>query len=263
MFRVGYLQFSPVRCDVEKNIVLINGLLSGVQADLLVMPELSNSGYLYKDSTELAPFAEAGDGSGPFLIAMQSIAARIGGVIVTGFAEKTIDGLYNSAAAIDGKGIVQIYRKTHLFSDEMNLFIPGDTGFKIFEYKGFKIGMMICFDWIFPESARTLALRGAQIITHPANLVLPFCQQAMVTRSLENGVFTITANRFGQETLDGKKLVFTGNSQIIDVKGNRILQSPTHADEVRICEIEPSLAENKFITKTNHLFKDRHPEMYA
>jgi predicted amidohydrolase len=83
-----------------------------------------------------------------------------------------------------------------------------------------KVGMMICFDWIFPESARTLALKGAQIIAHPSNLVLSYCQQAMFTRAVENRVFTITANRTGTEINGDKELYFTGKSVIVDTKGN-------------------------------------------
>jgi len=75
--------------------------------------------------------------------------------------------------------------------------------------------MMICFDWFFPESARTLALKGAQLILHPSNLVMPYCQDAMITRSIENRVFSITSNRIGRE--GGYN--FTGKSQIVSFDG--------------------------------------------
>ena len=138
-------------------------------------------------------------------------------MIVAGFAEQAVQGLYNSAAAVSAAGVIQVYRKTHLFADEKMLFLPGDTGFRIFEDAGARIGMMVCFDWYFPESARTLALAGVQIIAHPSNLVLPHCQIAMVTRCLENHVFAVTTNRFGIEALgDGRSLTFTGESQVLD-----------------------------------------------
>jgi predicted amidohydrolase len=122
--------------------------------------------------------------------------------------------------------------------------------------------MMICFDWFFPESARTLALRGAQIIAHPANLVMPFCQTAMVTRCLENGVFAITANRFGVEELSDARLTFTGGSQVLDTLGRRLLGAPAEANCVAVCEVDPSLAEDKRVGQRNDLFGDRRPEMY-
>jgi predicted amidohydrolase len=263
MFTAGFVQFCPSRCSVGANVAALRDLLAGVRADLLVLPELTNSGYMYAAPADLVPFTEPGDGSGPFLSVLRELAEGIGGVIVAGFAERGAGGIYNSAAAMSQDGVLQTYRKTHLFADEKLLFLPGDTGFQVFAYRGVRIGMMVCFDWFFPESARTLALRGAQIIAHPANLVMPYCQMAMVTRSLENGVFTITANRFGAEEIDEARLTFTGASQMLDTRGRRLLGAPTDANCVAICEIDPSLAENKRVGKRNDLFGDRRPEMYA
>jgi len=261
--RVGFVQFCPVRYDVARNIAMLEALIAGVQADLLVLPELANSGYMYEASESLAPYAEPGDGSGPFLAALRRLAAGIDGVIVTGFAEQATAGLYNSAAAVSAAGVVQVYRKTHLFADEKDPFLPGDTGFRVFEFRGVRIGTMICFDWLFPESARTLALLGAQIIAHPANLVLPFCQTAMVTRSLENSVYSVTCNRYGAEELNGKALTFTGASQLLDARGHQLLQAPVAGDYVAVHEIDPALADNKRVGTRNDLFADRRPEMYA
>ncbi len=263
MYRVGFLQFCPLRHDVAANIAAVERLAAGIRADLLVLPELANSGYMFAIARDLQPCAEPGDGSGPFLSALQRLAGRAGGVIVTGFAEAGAAGLYNSAAAVDASGVRQVYRKTHLFQDEKDLFLPGDTGFRVFEQRGVRIGMMVCFDWFFPESARTLALLGAQIIAHPANLVLPWCQTAMVTRSLENVVFSITTNRFGTEDLREKGLTFTGASQVLDTKGRRLIQAPIAGEAVATCEIEPAQANQKQVGVRNDLFADRRPEMYA
>ncbi len=262
MFIVGFAQFWPVRYSVEQNIAHLQTLLRGIRADLLVLPELANSGYLYATPEELAPYTERGDGSGPFLSALRALAVQMGGVIVAGFAERGEEGLYNSAAAVGGEGVIQVYRKTHLFAGEKDLFLPGDSGFRVFTYRGVRVGMMVCFDWFFPESARTLALRGAQIIAHPANLVLPYCQQAMVTRSLENAVFSITANRYGEEELNGKVFRFTGGSQLLDTKGNRLLQAPAEGDCVALREVDPAAADDKVVAGRNHLFRDRRPAMY-
>jgi predicted amidohydrolase len=263
MFTVGYMQFCPVRCDVAANVAAVERLLEGVRADLVVLPELANSGYLYATPTDLAPYAEPGDGTGLFLAALCRLSAHTGGMIVTGFAERGAQGLYNSAAAVTASGVRQVYRKTHLFQDEQDLFLPGDSGFGVFEHRGARIGMMVCFDWFFPESARTLALLGAQIIAHPANLVLPWCQTAMVTRCLENGVFAITTNRFGAETLSGNSLTFTGASQVLDTKGRRLLQAPIEGEAAAVCEIDPSAADSKRVGTRNDLFADRRPECYA
>lgn len=263
MITVGFVQFCPVRRDVASNIATLERLLDGVHADLLVLPELANSGYLYTKSDDLAPYAEPGDGSGPFLSALARMAGQIGGVIVAGFAERAEAGLYNAAAAVGPSGVLQLYRKTHLFGIEKGLFLPGDTGFRLFTHRGARVGMMICYDWFFPEAARTLALAGAQILAHPADLMLPYCQAAMVTRCLENRVYAITANRFGTEELNGTTLTFTGASQIVDIRGRVLQAAPPCGEFVALCEIEPSLADDKSITPQNNLFADRRPEMYG
>jgi len=259
----GLVQFNPVRGDVAANIARVEKLLSDVRADLLVLPELANSGYMYAAPADLAPYAEPAGGSGPFLAALRACAARTGGIIVTGLAERAEEGLFNSAVAVGPEGVIHLYRKTHLFFEEQDLFLPGDTGFSVFEHAGARIGMMVCFDWYFPESARTLALRGAQIIAHPSNLVLPHCQTAMATRCLENRVFAITTNRYGTETLGEKSLTFTGASQLMSPLGVRLLQAPIEGDCVLLAEIDPAAANDKCPTTRNHLLNDRRPGMYA
>ena len=92
MFKIGFAQFSPTRCDVTANVAAVERLLHGVEADLLVLPELANSGYLYASPEALSPFSEPGDGSGPFLSALQRLAGRTGGVIVAGFSERAPGG---------------------------------------------------------------------------------------------------------------------------------------------------------------------------
>jgi predicted amidohydrolase len=261
-FRVGFVQFSPVRCDLDQNVDTVRGLLRGVRADLLVLPELSNSGYLHASAEALHPYSEPADGSGPFLCAMRELAEETGGLIVAGFAERAAEGLYNSAAAVDESGVRQVYRKAHLFVDEQDLFLPGNSGFQILDYRGVRIGMLVCFDWAFPEAARTLMLRGAHILAHPSDLVLPYAQKAMITRSIENGVFSITANRWGTETLGARSLSFSGLSQVVDVKGQVLIDAPAEGDCVRVCEIDPQMAENKQITPRNHLVSDRRSDLY-
>lgn len=262
-FRVGILQFEPVRYDVEQNIKVIEHHLEDAQADLIILPEMSNTGYLYASSKELTPFADTCSNNSPFISALQRLAASTQGTIIAGYTEIAGNRLYNAAAAISPKGILANYRKTHLFDAEKTLFHPGDTGFRPFLWQGVSIGMMICFDWIFPESARSLALSGAQIIAHPANLVLPYCQDAMVTRSIENRVFTFTANRIGSEELGDSALTFTGMSQATDPSGKVLFRMQKDEANLHIVEIDPELALNKNITKRNDLFDDRRIEMYS
>lgn len=261
-FTIGLAQFRPERRNISANIQKIRQLLRDTQADLIVLPELANSGYLYQESGEILPYAETCDGKGEFISTLVELASKTGGLIISGYAEKYEDKLYNSAAVVSDGGVVANYRKTHLFDREKMLFQPGDSGFSTFEWKGVKIGMIICFDWIFPESVRTLALKGAQIIAHPANLVMPYCQDAMVTRSIENRVFTVTAYRIGSEKMANLKLSFTGQSQISNPKGKVLFRGPETKPTVHIVDIDPNEANAKSINPRNDLFKDRRPDFY-
>lgn len=99
-------------------------------------------------------------------------------------------------------------------------------------------------------------------IAHPANLVLPYCQQSMLTRSLENGVYSITANRFGVENLGEQNLAFTGASQVVDTHGIRMTQAPLTGNCIEIVQIDPSTANDKHITPRNDIFTDRRPGFY-
>ncbi len=134
---------------------------------------------------------------------------------------------------------------------------------------------MVCFDWVFPEVTRTLALKGADIICHPANLVLTYGQQtmriraltygqqAMRIRALENGVFAVTANRYGTEKRPHGALTFTGQSQIIAPRGNVLSHAGSDADGLSVVEVDIMAARNKKMTNSNDLFVDRRPEFYS
>jgi len=226
------------------------------------LPELALTGYEFSDTTELRQYAEEVPG-GSSVAWLRALAAERSAVMVMGLAETAGDRVYNTAVVVGPEGLVGKYRKLHLFDREKELFHPGDEGLQVFDIGGVKIGIMICFDWIFPEVARTLALRGAQILCHPSNLVLPYCQKAMFARSVENGVFTITANRVGMEERVGRQFVFSGNSQILDPRGEPLAQAGGETVEARVVDIEPKAALNKEITSANHLFRDRRTAFYG
>jgi len=262
LFQIALVQFSPKRKNVTSNVASLTRLLKGLKADLIVLPELSNTGYLYDSTESILPYSEPNNGTGKFLSSLQTVSETTGGVIVAGYAESENSLVYNSAAAVTAEGVIANYRKTHLYSTEKFIFEPGNTGFQVLEWNNVKIGMMICFDWIFPESARKLAFAGAQIIAHPANLVLPFCQNAMLTRSLENRVFTITANRINTEKLKGQKLRFTGQSQMTAPNGEILFRGPKDQSTVHGMAINPDQALDKKISDQNDLFEDRREEYY-
>ena len=178
MFRIGYFQFRPLLGAVKKNRLKILQALKHAEADLIVLPELPLTGYYFRRKEEIFPLAEDPQNS-TTVWELAEACAQKNLFVVTGFAEKSGDQLYNSALLIGPTGLMHTYRKLHLFNSEKDVFVAGDTSLSVQDVKGVKIGMMICFDWIFPETARILALKGAQVICHPSNLVLSYCQQAM------------------------------------------------------------------------------------
>lgn len=262
LVRVGYIQTNPVFGEVEYNVRHACDLIRRAQpADLLVLPELFNTGYLFVDRHELTHFAEPVP-DGYTTQRLIEVARDTQTWIVAGLAERVEERIYNSAVVVSPSGFIGVYRKTHLFWNEKKLFAPGDTGFLVFDTDTARIGVMICFDWIFPEAARTLALRGADIICHPANLVLPYAPHAMLTRSIENRVFTITANRIGTEERGNQKLRFIGMSQITSPKMELLIRAPEDQEHIGVVDIDPSLARDKRVTPLNHIFEDRRPHYY-
>jgi len=258
---VAAVQIAPKLGDLEENIrktciFIENAVEQG--AKLIVLPELSNSGYNFKNKQQALKCSEPIPG-GPTVREWEKLAKRHSVWIVGGINERYKEELYNSAVILGPKGYVGKYRKLHLFATEKLLFKPGNIPLEVTKAGNFAFGVMICFDWAFPEVARVLTLEGAEIVCHPANLILPYGQKAMQIRSLENHIFTITANRIGKE----RDLTFTGQSQITDVKGNILAKGSKSKEEIVMAEINIELARNKKITPYNDLIKDRRPEYYS
>jgi len=258
--KVGYIQNSPIFGEKEKNFAQIEDLIKNVKADLIVLPELFATGYTFISKEEAKNLAE--DVNGVTSQFLQKISQKTNAIVVGGFVEKEGSKTFNSAMVVSGNEVIDIYRKIHLYYKENLWFSPGDQPFKIHEINGVKIGIMICFDWIFPESVRSLALLGADIITHPANLVLPYCQNAMITRCLENRVFSITANRIGMEQRGEDNFTFTGCSQITSTRGEALSSAPEKGLYSDFVEIDIDQAHNKALNNYNDIFKDRRPNLY-
>lgn len=258
--RAGLLQFSPVRFDIDSNLTFIEKNLDGANADLIVLPEMVLAGYLFPSRPELEKYAETIPG--PSTDRLEKICKRKNLHLICGIAEKSGAKIFNSAAVVGPGGLLGTYRKSHLFSEEKDLFEPGDTGLKLFDIGGVKVGVLVCFDWIFPESARTLTLMGADIIAHCANLVLPYAQKASITRCIENHIFWILANRTGEETEGKMHYHFTGQSRIVSPKGEVLAQCDGKTDCFCVVEIDPALARNKLVTERNDILADRRTDIY-
>ena len=260
--RIAAVQTHPTFGAVAENLTRAEQLIRSQTADLYVLPELFSTGYLFDDRAELAEYAEV-FGEGPVADFLTRISRETGALIMGGFPERTRAGeLFNSAAIYERGKACACYRKIHLFNNEKACFDAGDAPPRVVASAIARLGPMICFDWIFPETARCLALAGAQILIHATNLVLPYCQAATVTRCIENGVFAVTANRIGTEDRRAGRLTFTGGSQITDPRGEILAHASNDAEEVITAEIDPARADEKYVTDCNHLITDRRPGLY-
>jgi len=260
--RVGFYQYEPQFGEVAKNLDAVAAALEQAEADLIVLPELFASGYQFVSQDEVMQLAEPVP-DGPTTRRLGEIAKRRRMVIVAGLPERAGAACYNSAVVVGPSGFIGCYRKTHLFFEETLFFTPGDTGFEVWDIGPAKIGVMICFDWYYPEAARTLALKGAEIICHPSNLVLPNCPDSMPVRCLENRVFAITCNRTGSEARGSKdQLTFIGNSEVVAPRGAILHRAPRDQEELCIVEIDPADARNKALTPYNDLLRDRRESLY-
>lgn len=259
--KIGYYQFRPIFGKINHNLKKVINKLSTVSADLIVLPELIFTGYYFQDRTEVKTLAEDPHHSAT-VDNLSKLCKEKKFHIVTGFAEKVKDKVFNSALLIGPKGIKHIYRKIHLFNEEINWFDEGDIPLQVNKVNNTRVGIMVCFDWAFPEVTRVLALQGADIICHPSNLVLDYCQQTMLTRCLENKVYAITTNRFGYDRRPHGNLRFTGRSQIVAPGGTLIHQARSQGEELYIMDIDPELARDKSITPLNDVLCDRRPKFY-
>ncbi len=261
--RIGFLQFEPVFGDIIRNLDVAVTRLEKAHADVIVLPELFVSGYQFISDEEVHRLSETVP-DGPTTRSLMDLAKARRMIIVAGLPERSGNRCYNSAVVVGPNGFIGCYRKTHLFFEETLFFDPGDTGFQVWDIGPAKLGVMICFDWFYPEAARTLALKGAELIAHPSNLVLPHCPDSMVTRCLENRVFSVTANRTGSEARGGKeRLKFIGNSEIVTPRGRILHRASRDQEELFVVDIDPAEARNKRLNSYNDLLQDRRPSFYG
>jgi predicted amidohydrolase len=260
---VAAVQTDPRFGDVTGNLEAALALVPP-GCDLAVLPELCTTGYQFVSLEEALSLAEPVP-EGPSCRRLLAFAAERRVTVVAGLAElvRTPEGArcHNSAVLCRPDGTWGLYRKVHLFWDEKSWFAPGDLGFPVFRACGTTLGLMICFDWIFPEAARSLALAGAAVICHPSNLVLPHCPDAMITRCLENRVFAVTANRVGEESRAGQTLRFIGQSQVVSPRGEVLAACAGAGAGAAVARIDPAAADKR-VTPRNDLFADRRPESY-
>ncbi|MFX1562204.1 MAG: nitrilase-related carbon-nitrogen hydrolase [Promethearchaeota archaeon] len=259
--KVAAAQFHPRFASPEENRTILQKYCKRAaqrEVELLVFPEMCVTGYNFPSRKALSALAEPVP-EGPTTQLWIDAAKIHKMIIVGGLAELGENGeLYNSAAVVGPSGFLGCYRKLHLFNREKRLFSPGNQPPRVYRLSDVTLGVLVCFDWAFPEVARILMLEGCEVLCHPANLVLPFAQRVMIARSIENRFFTITANRLGTE----KDLTFHGRSQITDCRGELLAKGSATRPQLLIADINPAEARDKYLTPNNHIIHDRRVDFY-
>ena len=235
-------------------------------ADLVLFPECATSGYCFDSRAEAWPFAESLEGE-TVQFACELVRQQ-GGKLVLGMLEQKGERLYNSAILVDAGGLQAVYRKVHLPYLGVDRFVDfGDEPFMVHDIDGTRIGLNICYDSGFPESARALALAGADLILLPTNWPTgaeTLAEHAINTRAMENGVFYAAVNRIGTE----RGFRFIGLSRICDLSGRTLAAGSGDREELLIADIEPARARVKTVVRVPGAqlidrLADRRPEFYG
>ena len=241
-------------------------------AQLTIFPECTTTGYCFETFEEAFEVSENLDG--PSVTSMVSLCSELNTHAIFGFLERDGDRIFNSVVCVGPDGIVAKYRKVHLPTLGVDNFTtPGDNDFEVFDLKlegqaePLRIGMNICYDCSFPESARVLTLKGADLIALPTNWPPGSGLVADVvpnTRALENNVYFAAINRIGTE----RGFDFIGKSKICDPLG-RELDFANHCDEAIVYgEIDVAFARRKHLVAVPgkhevHRINDRRPDTYG
>jgi predicted amidohydrolase len=267
--RVACRQLAPTVGDLDANRSLTREAVReavAAGARLVVLPELSTSGYVFESAEEARSCAEPADG--PSLRAWSEEAARGDAVVVGGFCELGENGLlYNSAAVVDAEGVVAVYRKLHLWDREKLFFEPGQECAPVLETRVGRIGVAVCYDLNFPEVARGLALAGADVVVLPTNsprFPRPDGERpmevtlAMATAHL-NHVFYAMCDRCGPE----RGVEWVGGSVICDEWGWILAGPPENfGPGLLVADCDFSRARDKAWNERNDVLADRRPEVY-
>jgi predicted amidohydrolase len=258
--RIALLQSSGRLCEVESNLGELADAArdaASAAARLLICPELFLTGYAIGE--QVRRLAEPADG--PSARRVASIAAAHGVAIVYGYPELGAHGaVYNAAQLIDADGTrLANYRKTHLFGDfEREHFTAGDEPLAAADVDGVRVGMMICYDVEFPETVRTHALAGTDLLAVPTAQMRPFefvADTVVPARAFENQLYVAYVNRHGPEG----EFDFVGRSCLAGPDG-AVRARAGYGRELLIGEVDAALLRSS--RAANPYLRDRRPELY-
>ena len=264
--------------DKEANVERAERLVREAAANgaqIILLPELFEGLYFCKDmDTKYFSWAREQDGH-PMIARFSALAKELNVVLPLSYFEKSGDEYFNSLVMIDADGsVMDNYRKTHIPSgpgyEEKFYFKPGDTGFKVWKSAYGKIGVGICWDQWFPETARSLALLGAELIFYPTAIgsepeihvdSKAHWQRVQAGHAAANTVPVIAANRIGVEEGESCALTFYGSSFMTDYTGEKTAEASRDREEIiySVYDLEANRQQREYWG----LFKDRRPAMYA
>ena len=269
--RIACIQMQPVIGKVEDNVAHSLGLINRAVergAKLVVLPELSNTGYMFQSREEAFALSEPIP-DGPTVKAWSEIAAKHKLHLVAGICERDGNKLFNSAVLIGPSGYIGTFRKVHLWNEENLYFEPGDLGFPVFHTAIGRIGMAICYDGWFPETYRLAALQGADIVCVPTNWV-PIPGQAPGREAManilamaaahSNSIYIACADRVGTE----RGQPFEGQSLIVGHTGWPVA-GPASRDKEEILIADVALGEARRARNWNafnQVLRDRRSDLY-
>ena len=236
-------------------------------AQIVVLPELANSGYVFRSEAEVRAAATPADGE--VLASWAAAAAGGDAVVIAGFCELAPDGaIHNSAAVLDGGGVLAVYRKLHLWDEEQRWFMPGSDCAPVLDTCHGRIGVAVCYDLEFPELTRGLALAGAELIALPTNWPRdpnppddrPILHSLASVTAYLNKVYVAVCDRCGSE----RGLEFEGGSAIVAADGALVAGPVKDRGAATItADCDLRRARDKRSGPRNDAFADRRPGCYA
>ena len=266
------LAASQLRIDLEDPEGTRQAVVAGVEqaaqagAEIVVLPELALTGYVFADAAEAASRAE--DTTGSQITLLRSLAARHGLVLVAGWCERSGgERPYNSAVVIDAGNLVASYRKTHLWGSEKDIFTPGDRPPPVVQTRHGRIAPLICYDLEFPELVGAVARADAQLIAVPANW--PRCEVPNGQRPIEltkaqafaavNRVVIVVADRCGTE----RGISWIGGSLICGPDGYLVAGPAAGEEELLVADVDLEATRDKRLGPHNDALADRRPSLYS
>jgi len=266
--KIAAVQIDP---EITKNDENLEKILAETKsaaengAELIVFPECALTGYVFSSREEALPFMESIPGASTERLA--ECCKELGVHVVYGLLEKDNDKCYNAAVLIGPDGLIARYRKNHLPFLGIDRFMdPGDEPFCVHQTPIGNIGLHICYDCNFPESARVMTLLEADIIVLPTNWPNGrgiVATHLVIVRAYENRVHVVAVDRVGNE----RGTPFIGCSQIVSAAGQRLVEASTDKEETIFAEVSLSEARQKHIVIKPGEFeldfiRDRRPELY-